>query len=386
MKSAATHVCSRAEAEATTRSPRVRPTSRAGAVCVIALLAAVVAAAAPAVAQTTAREFRTIVIDPGHGGKDPGAIGAKFREKNLVLDVALKLGRLLADSMPDLRVVYTRQTDEFIELDRRAEIANQAGADLFVSIHANSSKAPAIFGAETYVLGLHRSKENLEVAQKENSVISLEEGHESKYEGFDPSLAESYIMFELMQNVYLEQSIAFASRVEEALGTAGRADRGVKQAGFLVLRATSMPSVLVELGFLSNADEERWMATPEGGRTLTGALYQAIKTYRQGYASKSAVRDNHREEAAPAAPQGINWRVQVAATKSPARMTSDQGPVTTLAEGGVTKQMIGLCPDKAQADKLRKRLEKKYPGCFLVAFDGDKKISNREAERRSRKD
>lgn len=355
-----------------------------------ALLCLCVLTLTGAPAQTkTATAFHTVVIDPGHGGKDPGAIGSKFREKNLVLDVALKLGRMLADSMPDLNIVYTRSTDEFIELDRRAEIANKAAADLFVSIHANSSKATQIYGSETYVLGLHRSKENLEVAQKENSVISLEEGHESKYEGFDPNLAESYIMFELMQNVYLQQSIAFASEVEKSLGSAGRSDRGVKQAGFLVLRATSMPGVLVELGFISNQKEEAWMASPEGGQVLCGALYQAIKGYRDSYTSKSAVRDNNPLPATAdnnAEPKGINWRVQVAATKAPKTLkTSADAIVTSLVEGGVTKQMLGLCTNRDEADKLRKKLEKEFPGCFVVAFDGNEKISNREADKRARR-
>ena len=199
----------------------------------------------------------TLVIDAGHGGKDPGAIGRKSKEKNINLAVALAFGKLVEQNCPDVKVVYTRKTDVFVELDERANIANRNKADLFVSIHVNSTAAKnGPQGTETYTLGMHRAADNLEVAKRENSVITLESNYEQKYEGFDPKSSESYIIFELMQDKNMEQSVNFAKLVQQQFkSTAGRVNKGVYQAGFLVLRATSMPSALIELGYINNANE-----------------------------------------------------------------------------------------------------------------------------------
>jgi N-acetylmuramoyl-L-alanine amidase len=201
----------------------------------------------------------TVVIDAGHGGHDAGAMGSIINEKEINLAVALKLGNLISENLNDVKVVFTRKTDRFIELDERANIANRNKANLFISIHTNSleiknKSSRLVSGTETFTLGLARTEENLEVAKRENSVILLEEDYQQKYEGFDPNSTESYIIFELMQNKYMEQSVSFASEIQKVFKSAKRSDRGVKQAGLLVLRKASMPSVLVELGFISNTD------------------------------------------------------------------------------------------------------------------------------------
>lgn len=230
-----------------------------------------------------ARSF-TVVIDAGHGGKDPGARGARINEKAINLAVALKLGAFIEERSKDVKVVYTRKTDRFVELDERADIANRNKANLFISIHTNAVKrGSSVQGTETYTLGLARTDENLEVAMSENSAILLEDNYKQRYEGFDPNSSESYIIFEFMQNRHVEQSISLASEIQKAFKEVKRVDRGVRQAGFLVLRKTSMPSVLVELGYISNQQEERYLASDEGQRALAGALYQAFVRYKRNY-------------------------------------------------------------------------------------------------------
>ena len=225
----------------------------------------------------------TLVIDAGHGGKDPGAIGRKSKEKNINLAVALAFGKLVEQNCPDVKVVYTRKTDVFVELDERANIANRNKADLFVSIHVNSTAAKnGPQGTETYTLGMHRAADNLEVAKRENSVITLESNYEQKYEGFDPKSSESYIIFELMQDKNMEQSVNFAKLVQQQFkSTAGRVNKGVYQAGVLVLRATSMPSALIELGYINNANEETYLCSAAGQSALAKSIYNAFKAYKK---------------------------------------------------------------------------------------------------------
>ena len=229
----------------------------------------------------------TVVIDAGHGGKDPGARGTVINEKAINLAVALKLGSLISEKHSDVKVIYTRKTDVFIELDERANIANRNKADLFISIHTNAVKrGSSVSGTETYTLGLARSDENLEVAMRENSAILLEDNYLQKYEGFDPKSSESYIIFEFMQNKHMEQSISLASEVQKCFTSAKRNNRGVRQAGFLVLRKTSMPSILVELGYISNPAEERFMKTKDGQDKLATAIYNAFTKYKWEYDRK----------------------------------------------------------------------------------------------------
>lgn len=229
----------------------------------------------------------TVVIDAGHGGKDPGARGTVIDEKVINLAVALKLGEKIAANHEDVKVIYTRKTDHFIELDERANIANRNKADLFVSIHTNSvKKGSTAQGTETYTLGLARTDENLAVAMRENSAILLEDNYLQKYEGFDPNSSESYIIFEFMQNKHMEQSISLASEIQKCFTSAKRTNRGVRQAGFLVLRKTSMPSVLVELGYISNREEERFMKSAAGQDKLASSLCEAFTKYKREWDRK----------------------------------------------------------------------------------------------------
>lgn len=244
--------------------------------------------------QASAREF-VVAIDAGHGGKDKGCHGIHAYEKDITLDVARLLGKKIADNPDDsVKVVYTRDNDTFISLDRRAAIANEAGADLFISIHVNSVDMRTkgrrnVHGASVYTLGLHKSDANLAVAMRENSVIELEPDMSAVYQGFDPNQSESYIIFELNQNMHMEQSLKMAALAQEALvNSAGRADKGVRQAGFLVLWATRMPAILVELDFICNQEAEDFLASPEGRQKCADALYEAFCQYRKLHPNTSA--------------------------------------------------------------------------------------------------
>jgi len=222
-----------------------------------------------------------VVIDAGHGGKDPGNSGKVAKEKNIALKISLKLGAYIEKNMPDVKVVYTRKDDRYIGLDERADIANKAKADLFICIHANSHTTTKPYGTETFVMGHHKDDGNLEVAKRENSVILMDENYEERYEGFDPKSPESYILFTLIQNAYQESSLKFAQKVEDQFkNRVGRVSRGVKQAGFVVLWKTTMPSVLVEAGFLSNSEEEKFLNTDEGQELMASGIYRAFKDYK----------------------------------------------------------------------------------------------------------
>lgn len=223
---------------------------------------------------------KIVIIDAGHGGKDPGSVVGAAKEKNIVLDIALKLGNLIKSNQRSIKVVYTRDGDYFVPLMDRAQIANKINANLFISIHANYCGSPEIYGTETYVLGLHRTEDNLNVAKKENSVILLEDDYTKRYEGFNPNLSESYIMFELLQDAFLDQSLRFASILQSNFKElAQRRDREVRQAGFLVLRETSMPSVLIETGYLSNKKENSFLMTEEGRSEIAHSIYGSLVSY-----------------------------------------------------------------------------------------------------------
>ena len=240
-----------------------------------------------------AKDF-VVVIDAGHGGHDSGAVGKTSKEKNINLTVALKLGKLIEDKCNDVKVIYTRKKDVFVNLNRRAEIANEAKADLFISIHTNAlAKNHTARGASTWTLGLARSEANLEVAKRENAVILYEDDYKARYAGFDPNSAESYIIFEFMQDQFMSQSVHFASMIQQQFKVnSKRIDSGVHQAGFLVLRATSMPSVLVELGFISTPAEEQYLNTADGSSSMAKSIFNAFLAYKTEQQARSEQGDN----------------------------------------------------------------------------------------------
>ena len=232
-----------------------------------------------------------LVIDPGHGGHDAGAIGAISKEKDINLNIALAFGRYVERNLPDVNVIYTRKTDVFIPLHQRADIANKAKADLFISVHTNSvASGRYVKGFQVYTLGMHRAKANLDVAMRENSVISMEKGYQQTYQGFDPNSSESYIMFEFMQNANMERSVELARMIQNSVcSSAGRIDKGVHQAGFLVLRESYMPSCLIELGFITAADEEEYLNSPAGIDAMAKGIYNAFVQYKNAYDTRIVV-------------------------------------------------------------------------------------------------
>ena len=248
---------------------------------IIFLLPAIFLLTSSSTLQNSDFKVKKIVIDAGHGGKDPGTHGQFTKEKNITLTVAKKFGSYIKEYLPDVEVIYTRTNDTFVELEDRAAIANKAEADVFISIHANAISKSTIYGTETYVMGLHKSEGNFEVAKRENSVILYEEGYEEKYQGFDPNSAESVILFSLTQSANLENSLNLATKVESQFGKrAGRKSRGVKQAGFWVLWRTSMPSILVEIGYLTNANEEKELNDASVQANIASGLFRAFRDYK----------------------------------------------------------------------------------------------------------
>ena len=365
----------------------------------------------------------TLVIDAGHGGKDPGAIGRFSREKNINLSVAKAFGQLVEKNCPDVEVIYTRKTDVFVPLARRAEIANQSQADLFVSIHTNAMPGRAVArGAETYTLGMARADENLEVAKRENSVILVEENYQERYEGFDPKSSESYIIFELMQDQYMAQSVEFAQMVQkEFRTTGGRKDKGVHQAGFLVLRETGMPSVLIELGYISTHDEEAFLNSQNGIRKMSQSIYNAFVNYKRQHtkgqraetrpdetaatenaaesditlltADKQAEEGSGQPVSAPASDaQEENrpvFKVQLIATtrQIPTGSTRFKGlsPIDFYKEGSYYKYTYGETTDYREAVRMRERVKEDFEGAFIVAFKAGQKMPLNEAISESKK-
>lgn len=356
--------------------------------------------------QASSKHFK-VVIDAGHGGRDPGAKGRLINEKTINLAVAKKLGSLIVQNHKDVKVIYTRQTDVFVDLDDRANIANRNKADLFISIHTNAVKrGSSVAGTETYTLGLARSDENLEVAMRENSAILLEDDYLQKYEGFDPKSSESYIIFEFMQNKHMEQSVSLASEVQKAFVSAKRKNRGVRQAGFLVLRKTGMPSILVELGYISNPAEERFMKTTEGQHKLAVAIYNAFTKYKKEYDRKKGggagsmvaaplieVKDDVEPVKAPEKktkakskvdkenPDEIKgkivYKIQILTSTKKLSAKSKQFKgyknVDYYVEKGVYKYTYGSTTDYKAIRDLRRKVARDFKDAFIVAFkDGEK--------------
>lgn len=252
-------------------------------VCSFLLFAALVLLASPSQLRQSYLfnyKLRTVVIDAGHGGHDAGCHGSSAYEKNVTLAVALKLGALIEKNLPGTKVIYTRKTDEFIELHERANIANRNNADLFISIHCNANKNAEAYGTESWTMGLHKTEGNLEVAKRENSAILKEKDYLEKYDGFDPNSPEAYIIFSLNQNAFINQSLLLASNVEHEFQNDKRSSRGVKQAGFLVLWRTVMPSILIETGFLTNRSEEKYLNSEAGQNECARSVFDAVVKYK----------------------------------------------------------------------------------------------------------
>ena len=371
--------------------------------------------------------LNVVVIDPGHGGKDPGAVGKTAKEKDIVLSVALKLGKLIKKNYPNVKVLYTRQTDVFIELNERASIANRNNADLFISIHVNSVDGSASTnGTETFVMGLHKNDANLAVAKRENSVILQEDNYSSKYDGFDPNDPESNIIFSLFQNAYSDQSLLLAASIEEEFKTLKRYDRGVKQAGFLVLWKTAMPSVLTELGFISNPDEEQYLKSDAGQNELAISIYNAFAKYKSQYDNSSVylekvptrpasaqtpqsneppkVETNNATQPETPAPSktdekadaekvqvptkadetGIVFKVQIKMSAKEIEVNEKNfgkyyDKVSYYMHDGSYKYTVGAEKDYNAILKFFQEVKPSYPGCFVIALKDGKRMDLNEA-------
>lgn len=370
-----------------------------------------------------------LVIDAGHGGHDAGAVGAISKEKNINLSVALAFGKYVENNCPDVQVIYTRKKDVFVTLDGRAEIANKAKADLFISVHTNSvAKGKTVKGFEVYTLGMHRAADNLDVAKRENSVITMESDYQSRYQGFDPNSAESYIIFEYMQDKNMEKSVDLAKGIQkQACATANRVNKGVHQAGFLVLRETSMPSCLIELGFISNPEEERQLNDATIQDQLARGIYKAFVQYKDKYSGKAptgtvdvkpAVQPEQpktepkaeskqeakpepkaepkveakpeqnpasKPEQKPAATDMPVFKVQIVASsrllKSNDAAFKGLDGVESYLEGTMYKYTVGNSTNYNEVNNLRKQIADKFPQAFVIAFKNGEKVNVNEAIR-----
>lgn len=351
----------------------------------------------------------TLVIDPGHGGHDAGAMGARSKEKDINLRVALAFGKYVERNMPDVRVIYTRKTDVFIPLMERANIANKAGADLFISVHTNALPGGKIArGFETYSLGMHRAKDNLDVAMRENSVISMEKGYQQTYQGFDPKSSESYIIFEFIQGKNMERSVEIARSIQKCVcNEANRPNKGVHQAGFLVLRETSMPSCLIELGFITTPDEEELLNNESRVDDVAKAIFHGFEQYKNKYDRRvsvpyraaSSADDSEMPKIVPDTRFSTNqssgtvvkaiakvgekdahapiFKVQILVSNrvlraGDAHFKGETG-YASYQEGGMVKYTMGSSANYNEIFRLRKSLLDKFPEAFIIAFkDGQK--------------
>jgi N-acetylmuramoyl-L-alanine amidase len=328
-----------------------------------------------------------VVIDAGHGGKDPGALGSSSREKDVVLAIALKTGSYIRQNMKDVKVIYTRDKDVFIDLDKRADIANKNHADLFISVHTNAvpkGVSRNIAGSETYVLGNDKENQNLSVVMKENSVILLEENYTTKYEGYDPNSPESFIIFSLMQNIYLKQSLEFATTIQNQFRErVGRIDRGVKQGGFLVLWMTTMPSVLVETGFISNPSEEKFLTSTQGQDYIASAIFRAFRDYKENIDRRSSFTTVREEPIAAPSLQEIFFSVQIATTREKRELNPSNfkglDQLHEFQEPERYRYSSGKFSNYQDAVAYRKEIADKFPDAFVIAFRGNGTINLQEA-------
>ena len=337
----------------------------------------------------------TLVLDAGHGGKDPGAVGKFSKEKDLNLQLVLAVGKLISEQYPDVKVVYTRSTDVFIPLQQRADIANKANADLFLSIHTNSAESKVPQGVETFILGTDKMEANLDVAMRENAVMQLESDYKTTYQGFDPNSIDSYIMFELMQNSFMDQSLQFAEQVQKRFtGHLNREDRGVRQAAFWVLLKTACPSVLFEMGFISNPEEEKFLNQKTSMAQMANALVNAFGAYTH----KQAVKKEKLaiEEPAPQTPdttkttqttettqptkptettkttQTTLYAVQICASKTKLEANDPKlkGEKCECFQAGEWyKYYTAADPDRSKVAAAQKELKKRFPDCWIITIN-----------------
>lgn len=329
--------------------------------------------------------LRTVVIDPGHGGKDPGCHGAIANEKNVTLAISLKLGAFIKEKYPEVKVIYTRDTDVFVELDERAQIANRNKADLFICIHANAGPVTA-YGVETYVLGLHKTEAQRQVADRENATIELEADGGDKYKDFDMS-PEAVIGMQLQLGVFLDHSIAFATKLQEQFVEIGRSDRGVRQAGFLVLYRTTMPSVLIETGFLSNVDEEKFLADPANQEKMARSIFKAFEEYKiyydAGEKTGSAVTEIDLTKfgmpETDVKADELVYRVQI--ETSTTKVATDDAifkgmPIYMYENNGLFKYTVGAFKDLESANKLKTQMrEMGYIHAFVITMKGNQRVN-----------
>ena len=340
-----------------------------------------------------------IVIDAGHGGKDPGALGSFSMEKNINLAIALKTGEYLQANLKNVKVIYTRDDDSTVDLRERPKIANKNNADLFISIHSNWAKSKSVTGAETYIMGLAKNEANLEVAMKENEVLLREDDHSTKYQGFDPKSPESYIIFSLTQNLYQKQSSELASKVQtEFSERVNRNDRGVQQAGFWVLFNTTMPAVLIETGFITNLGEEKYLNSTEGQDYLASAIYRACREYINDIESKSGIsavapQDNGSKPnmgtVATDSSNELLFMVQVSASGTRTEISPENfnglKDISEIYTEPRYRYATGRFTDYSEAVKYRKQVESVYPGAFVIAVKGNKILPLHQALEQKRK-
>lgn len=341
--------------------------------------------------------IRTVVIDAGHGGKDPGCHGAAANEKTVCLNMALTLGKMIEQKFPHIKVVYTRKTDVFVELDERAKIANRNNADLFICIHANAASASA-YGTETYVLGLHRTESQQKVAERENSIIHLEDDGGEKYKDFDMS-PDAIIARQIQLSVYLDQSISFAQKLQNEFKRIGRFDRGVKQAGFLVLYKTTMPSVLIETGFLTNPTEEKFLSSPETQKLMAESMFTAFHKYKNELegidekvegpkippANQPEEPSNPVNEDAEIETEGdVLFRIQIETSEQKIPLTSPRFKgyqVFEYQQDGLFKYTVGAYVNNfGKANEMKNELRSKgFENAFVVAFQNGERINLQKA-------
>ena len=346
----------------------------------------------------TNSKIRTIVIDPGHGGKDSGTMGTKrfkIYEKHVALAISLKLGDYIKNAFPNVDVVYTRDSDVFLELNERTELANNVNADLFISIHCDGFTNSTPSGASVFVMGMSKLKANMDIAIRENSAIYMEDNYQQKYEGFDPKSAESYIVFSLMQNIHLNQSLKIAEEVEKEFSTkANRKSRGVKQAPFYVISRTNMPSILIECGFLTNFKEEEYLHSEIGQEYIASAIFRGFKAYKENYEGTTlekeseepiAVKEDRLKTPTPKKEitiEKVVFKVQVGTYLKSMLNVALFKEINAEQQviNGTFKYYVGNETDKSSIDKLKNQLkEKGFKGAFVVAFYKGERISTKEA-------